>query len=300
MKRGMLIAVGASMSMLSGCGDLSAEDDAAEVETTTSAIRGGTVTLHNPVVGLLALNDKGQHVHTCTGVLISPQYLLTAAHCVAGSLGGAQYGAIYRTVQRYDEAWGQQLATGWNERLWAWVHPDYKGVVSNIFGDFPVGDEDDDLAIVHRIPQPWSNVDLTDTTQDLMRISQGTCTQIDRMTFYGAGFDGFSGENAGLLREMPVNLKGCESENFYDLEGSRAVCRGDSGGPYVVDVGGREMVAGVLALMEVTSGGSQNCAKGDGKQWGTRINSSKMAWIESRVGACGSYSLSGHNYKRCW
>jgi secreted trypsin-like serine protease len=64
---------------------------------SASAIVGGHEDVDNeyPFVGLLAFYDSdGEYVHRCTGTLISPTVVLTAAHCTSGTTTAYAYFSV--------------------------------------------------------------------------------------------------------------------------------------------------------------------------------------------------------------
>src|SRR4051794_36251646 len=78
MKYTMLLAM---LSVLSGCHGVSTSGELSQ------SIVGGTVDNGDPgVVLLLRLSQQGAEI--CTGSVIAPQLVLTAAHCVAPDSGG--------------------------------------------------------------------------------------------------------------------------------------------------------------------------------------------------------------------
>lgn len=101
----MRLAIVACAVGLGACG---AADEVAEA---ADAIRGGTRTERFPQVGTVEMDDVGR---TCSGTLIAPDVVLTAAHCARERVTGFVLGGTRHAVAEsaVDPTFGGRCAVG--------------------------------------------------------------------------------------------------------------------------------------------------------------------------------------------
>jgi len=81
------------------CGPTSAANEGPELETTRSdAIIGGVLANGDPATVALTIRYGGSYESVCTGTLIAPKTVLTAAHCIYAYGQQAPY---YVTIGTY-------------------------------------------------------------------------------------------------------------------------------------------------------------------------------------------------------
>jgi hypothetical protein len=83
------------VALASGCGPVEEE----LVESDEASIQGGRVDKDDPAVGMLWMEGGGY----CTGTLIAPDIVLTAAHCVTNPVEGFYTGAGKRVKEMEEE-----------------------------------------------------------------------------------------------------------------------------------------------------------------------------------------------------
>ena len=192
----------------------------------------------------------------CTGTLISPTHVLTAAHCTEG-VGNTQgrfevNGQTYNTTRIYN-------------------HPDYNP------NDFSRGD---DLAIME-LDRPVQGV----TPMQIFRQTPQVGTMLTLVGFGegGTSTGGFDASDTGK-QVGQTELEEVTAEHIawnFDSHNESNTAPGDSGGPAFIESNGQQLIAGV------TSGGDGDPHTLGDYSFDTRIDV-HAAWIDGIVGTTDS------------
>ena len=217
-------------------------------------IINGTPTSAWEGVGLLG-DTSG---YFCSGVLIAPQYVLTAGHCAVG---------VASTAGRF------KLGTSVYNTSQVTVHPQYNANAEP--------DLSNDIAI-YKLSQAVTSVPSYPIYRSTPQVGQ-----VLTLVGFGEGGTGATGGQGdfGTKRVGTTPIDAVTAKMVwwnFDNESESNTAPGDSGGPAYLNVNGTYYVAGI------TSGGSKaNAGLGD-ESYDTRVDA-YAAWIDSIVG--GTVSL---------
>jgi V8-like Glu-specific endopeptidase len=225
----------ALFSLLSGC--IAGQ---APVSEDDSAIIGGTTdTADSAVVLVFAQQPGSTSGSLCTGEVISPHVVLTAAHCVSPvEVGqGAQF-IVFTGSDFNNQASGQTLSV-------KETHPNPTWDSNNLPGGHDVG-----IVILNNpttikpLPYLRNNV----MTQNMVGQS---------VRFVGYGLDNAAAQTgAGVKRQTVTTLSDFNTVLLHFADGTHETCNGDSGGPALMQINGGDTIVGT------TSYGDVNCAQG--------------------------------------
>lgn len=277
---------------LGGCaGDVQPGDEAPV--SATEPLEGAAVVLGATGVVELTIGKAG-----CTGSMIAPNAVVTAAHCMKnlGSGINAWTGTASTKIYYHDPQVGRRPVFSGTATWFA--YPTYRDA------DDGAASANSDMALIVT-PTVFKETGY----QDYLRIYSDIDGPLNKpLTVFGAGIYNDDGAKDDLLRTSRYNIENVESAHVkVDNSADVHVCHGDSGGP-LIKYAKRAGVAvptlvGDLANMD--SIGDAPCGTTfvwEDDAFYSRINAAKVAWIESTLGvSCATASASSDLfYERCF
>lgn len=249
---------------LGACIEPSQPTNGDELAVSQQPLIGGTIDADDPAVVALT---RGGDSSFCTGTLISPRVVLTAAHCL-DMLGSDPSAAIYFGSDTRGA--GQKIAVGQKKK-----HPMWSGEI----GAYDIG------MMLMDFPHPDPSIAHQLNTASA---ADGHIGADYRHVGFGV-YDRTTGDADGQKRTGTTTISSVQGDIIRSGDSEVSVCFGDSGGPAFLTIDGVELVAGVHSF---TTG--QECFPPNGDT-NVQLYAEDfiLPWIQANDPSCGLDGVCG-------
>jgi hypothetical protein len=226
-------AVGALVCVAAMLGGCKANDDDAPPDAVPMVLAGARDASDPAVVAITRIDRRTGSTSLCTGTLVAPRFVLTAAHCVNGvEDGDARLGVSFRA---------SRLSGSFHTVPSANVHLPSRPERSQ-----------NDIALVE-LAAP------SDVAPLPVNFDADAIDEVRDLRIVGYGLTGAGRHDSGQKRVGEAQVARTTSHFLITSPGRGNSCFGDSGGPALARVDGRETVVGVTSF-----GIGSSCRGGSG------------------------------------
>ncbi|HEX5059584.1 MAG TPA: trypsin-like serine protease [Kofleriaceae bacterium] len=234
-----------TVGVLQGC-----VDD--NLSVSTQGVIHGSLTPAGkyPATGALIAQVNGQRVVFCTGTLIAPDAVATAAHCMIPPPGIGDFTPYFTLALNANTAPASQLVQGREKHY----HPQYN---QNVEAPGTLAHTYDVGIVLLTAPVPNAQIAYLPTPAEAATMMQGMPLEIT-----GYGLTIASDDNsAGVKYDATTTLSAVgQYEIGVGVAGGPQNCHGDSGGPAYMHVGNGLRMVGLVS--RGNTGGEDTCDRG--------------------------------------